>query len=604
MGTRAARDGFQSLEVRPAGFSNRWKWLFPLLFVLGLTTGTGAAPDPQSVMNTRHNLSASGPGTVKSFDEPEVCIFCHTTHTAAKEAPLWNRFQSAAVYTPYSSTTMKAKPGQPTGSSKLCLSCHDGTVAMGMLRSRPTQVRMTGGSGLLSRGTASNLGTDLSDDHPISFVYDSALARQDGELRDPGTLPKEVALDDNRQLQCSTCHDAHNNRYGKFLVRDNTASALCTTCHDPRQWQQSVHRTSAATWNGKAPDPWPHTPQSTVAANACENCHKPHTAGSRERLLNFPGEEDNCFSCHNGNVAAKNIQNEFQKFSAHMVSRTTGVHDPIEDAVEAPRHVECADCHNAHAARHAPASAPTAPGALEGVRGISASGNELPAIQNEYELCFRCHGDSSRKGPARVNRISPQTNTRLEFSPSNVSFHPVEAAGRNADVPSLRPPYTTSSRIYCSDCHNNNEGPGAGGNGPAGPHGSIYTPLLERQLVLTDFTAESEQAYALCYKCHDRGKVLENTFHRQHVVEQQTACTTCHDSHAAGSTHLINFNVNYVSAFNGQLAWTDQGEHMGTCTLACHGVEHDRLSVAETPATALKSLLRRPSANGPKRTRR
>lgn len=594
--TKPAKRGFQALELRGILLSNRWKRAAAaglLVLLPGLSWG---APNPESVMNTRHNLSANGPGTVKSLDEPEVCIFCHSSHTAANDAPLWNRFQSVAVYTPYSSTTMKARPGQPTGSSRLCLSCHDGTVAMGMLRSRHAQIRMTGGAVTMSRGTASNLGTDLSDDHPISFVYDNALARANGELRDPATLPKDVKLDDERQLQCTTCHDSHNNRYGKFLVRDNTASALCSTCHVPRYWQDSVHRTSTATWNGAAPDPWPHTTPTTVAGNACENCHQPHTAGSRQQLLNFAVEEDNCTSCHNGNVATKNIQAEFRKFSGHMVGQTSGIHTPVEDVVNAPRHVECADCHNGHAAKHAPASAPTASGALAGVRGVSSSGNEIEAVQNEYELCFRCHGDSAKKGPARVNRVNPQTNTRLEFDASNVSFHPVEAAGRNPTVPGLRQPYTTSSRIYCTDCHNNNEGPGAGGRGPAGPHGSIYTPLLERQLVLTDFTAESEQAYALCYKCHDRGTLLGDAFHREHVVEQQTACTTCHDAHAAGSTHLINFNANYVTAFNGQLNWTDLGEKVGTCTLTCHGSEHDRFALGDAARNRLKNLLRRPAA--------
>lgn len=37
-------------------------------------------------------------------------------------------------------------------------------------------------------GGPSNLGTDLSGDHPISFVYDQALAQQDSHVKDPATL--------------------------------------------------------------------------------------------------------------------------------------------------------------------------------------------------------------------------------------------------------------------------------------------------------------------------------------------------------------------------------------------------------------------------------
>ena len=103
-----------------------------------------------------------------------------------------------------------------------------------------------------------------------------------------------------------------------------------------------------------------------------------------------------------------------------------------------------------------------------------------------------------------MRRQYVQTNTRLEFSAANQSHHAVVGAGRNPNVPSLISPYTASSVISCTDCHNSNSGPRAGGTGPNGPHGSVYTPLLERQLLLTDDSAESATNYALCYKCHSQ----------------------------------------------------------------------------------------------------
>src|SRR4029079_19336304 len=100
--------------------------------------------------------------------------FCHTPHGASGDAPLWNRFSSAATYIPCSSSTARATIGQPTGSSKLCLSCHDGTVALGMVNSRSTPIQMQNNITTIPIGPA-NLGTDLSDDHPVSFTYDNAL---------------------------------------------------------------------------------------------------------------------------------------------------------------------------------------------------------------------------------------------------------------------------------------------------------------------------------------------------------------------------------------------------------------------------------------------
>ena len=83
--------------------------------------------------------------------------------------------------------------------------------------------------------------------------------------------------------------------------------------------------------------------------------------------LNFAGEAENCYPCHDGNVAAKNIESEFNKASIHPIVATAGIHDPTEDPVNPPRHVTCVDCHNSHAVKLAPATAPAASGALAGV---------------------------------------------------------------------------------------------------------------------------------------------------------------------------------------------------------------------------------------------
>ncbi|MBL9135354.1 MAG: hypothetical protein JNK85_05780 [Verrucomicrobiales bacterium] len=538
-------------------------------------SGTSAVAD--SIVNSRHNLSASGPGPVRASTETEVCIFCHTPHGASGEAPLWNRTSSGANYTTYLSSTTKAAIGQPTGSSRLCLSCHDGTIALGMVQSRTEPIPMSGGITTMPNGHPAHLGTDLSDDHPISFVYSSSLAAANGQLRDPSALSGRVRLE-NGQLQCTTCHDPHDDANGSFLVMPNTASALCLECHAPNQWAGSSHATSSRTWNGSTPDPWPHTALTTVSDNACENCHRPHSAGTPERLLNFATEEDNCTACHNGNVASKNVEAVFNKSSVHPIHLTTHVHDPTEDPVNAARHVECVDCHNPHASNGRPASAPNASGALDGVTGITVDGTVTRPLQKEFELCFRCHGDSLSRGPSLINRQFPETNTRVEFSPTSASFHPVAAVGKNPDVPSLLAPWTTSSMMYCTDCHNNDQGPNAGGTGPAGPHGSAFAPILERNLVLTDNQAESATAYALCYKCHSRTSILaDRSFpHKKHVQEERSACTTCHDPHGvAGQTQLINFNLNYVTPRNGRIEFVKTGRFNGNCTLVCHGESHN-----------------------------
>ncbi len=84
---------------------------------------------------------------------------------------------------------------------------------------------------------SANVGTDLSDDHPVSFLFDAALASADGGLFDPTTQSSGLGgtIDDDmlfsNKVQCASCHDPHDDANWPFLVKSNAASALCQTCH-------------------------------------------------------------------------------------------------------------------------------------------------------------------------------------------------------------------------------------------------------------------------------------------------------------------------------------------------------------------------------------
>jgi predicted CXXCH cytochrome family protein len=186
----------------------------------------------QTIVGSAHDFSGAAWNTTD-----EICIVCHTPHNAdmtVPDAPLWNhQVTSVSNYTLYSSLTFNgaASIGQPDGSSKLCLSCHDGTVALENFSGMTTGTNYITGDALI--------GTDLSDDHPISFTYDAALATADGGLFDPtitpsglgGTITNTMLYGD--KMQCASCHDVHNGAGVVFLLRkSNTASALCLTCHD------------------------------------------------------------------------------------------------------------------------------------------------------------------------------------------------------------------------------------------------------------------------------------------------------------------------------------------------------------------------------------
>lgn len=163
----------------------------------------------------------------------EICIVCHAPHggTALSDAPLWNHSLTTQTFTLYSSPTLDAADmSQPAGATRLCLSCHDGTIALDSFG---------GASGTHFEGNPIAAGGNMNSEHPISFTYDDALATADGELYPPstttsglgGTIAQDMLF--NNKVECSSCHDVHDalGTGGSLLVKSNAGSGLCLTCH-------------------------------------------------------------------------------------------------------------------------------------------------------------------------------------------------------------------------------------------------------------------------------------------------------------------------------------------------------------------------------------
>ena len=200
-----------------------------LFFAAALVVLTQTAS--ATIKGSGHDFSALDP-------MQRLCIFCHVPHnadTAVADAPLWNHTVTTKIYQLYNSPTMDATVDQPAGVSKLCLSCHDGTIAVDSYG---------GQSGIIFLGGDAAVGADdLLNDHPISFTYDDALASQDGELFSPSLSPSGLGrtissdLLFGGQMECSSCHDVHNGPAAAavndhLLVITQAQSQLCLTCHD------------------------------------------------------------------------------------------------------------------------------------------------------------------------------------------------------------------------------------------------------------------------------------------------------------------------------------------------------------------------------------
>ncbi|NTU41794.1 MAG: hypothetical protein HGA78_01820 [Nitrospirales bacterium] len=240
--------------------TRRYIRLFIVFASAAFLSAGGLLTVDATILTTKHNLSTSGPGPIKATSEDQVCVFCHTPHGAVT-TPLWNHTLSTVSYqlpagTMASWRSMLSTPqNPPDGDSRLCLSCHDGTVAVGSvvnLRGASPTVAMQGTEGgKIPASYTTSLGTDLSGHHPVSIEVSSSLLSDKGEQcnnnlvsmrictpQPPLTLRPTANLyvkgpHTGVGIQCSTCHDAHDNSRGAFLrsgAPGNTTD-LCTRCH-------------------------------------------------------------------------------------------------------------------------------------------------------------------------------------------------------------------------------------------------------------------------------------------------------------------------------------------------------------------------------------
>ena len=458
--------------------------------------GAALAARISDVRGTKHNLSAAPDAstytyinpttqstqigtvpsrTVKATSETQVCVFCHTPHSGTPGVtPLWNRQLPNSTYTVYASSTLDANVitgqlqlDQPGGSSKLCLSCHDGTLAIGSVNvlngaGSATQTgtvpiamqgvdasgHMPGGPSGETSGFTRKLGIDLTNDHPISVTYNDQLATRDGELRHLSTTQKYPAdgsviavqasgvrpvlpleptgKGSAGQIQCATCHDPH--------VRDD----------DPAQGNQKFLRQSRF----QKVDP-----ATTLASNYS------------------PDQDIICLACHN-----KNISPGVWAFSAHAnpavadetynLTATNLREFPTNQAVW---QAACLNCHDTH----------TVQGARRLLReGTDAVGSPKQGGNSAIEeTCYQCHTTSATSA---LNTNTTVPNVKTDFTsarhmpitstdqgnatevhdisstfadPGFIDCSTIVDAGCGADFLEPRP-LLKSRHAECTDCHN------------------------------------------------------------------------------------------------------------------------------------------------------
>ncbi|NVN99225.1 MAG: cytochrome c3 family protein [Geobacteraceae bacterium] len=247
---------------------------FVFVIMTGLSEGAGRKI---SQNGNKHNFAytnisvnfraVQGGDTSGNDRSSQICVFCHTPHRASSEGPLWNRKAVTKTFKHFSSGSLAiddageplksaADYGQPTGSSRLCLSCHDGVTALGAVFTTPTNANPAGitftnvRTGQTGTGVAIGFET-FSSHHPVSFRYSQAVIDL---LKAPpynktdywwSPTSSAVKLDKQGRMQCTTCHDPHQDQSDNPSTltpfwTSKTYGEVCGSCHNviptPNPW--------------------------------------------------------------------------------------------------------------------------------------------------------------------------------------------------------------------------------------------------------------------------------------------------------------------------------------------------------------------------------
>lgn len=447
------------------------------------------APDRISdISNTKHNFAANAtvvlPGSkqrqVRATSQNETCVFCHTPHglPSANEQFLWNRdFSTVNSYSFYSSSSMDAPIvasvnaiGKPT---KMCLSCHDGTVAVGAIkvvngRAAVADVAMTG-DGLTAASSIKDnlsghgnysLGTDLTNDHPISFEYSSTLAQSDGELVDPSST-------DYIGARVGSSVAAHNQ-----AVTSGTATSLQPTTAKTR----IAVPLEGALASGNLDNLNSNTFASLASSGTveCTSCHDPHIRSTNAdenikflRLHRFQkatpsggafniASDQNCLACHKKAAWHQSVHANSTDAAAVYDTTAADVRDfPVGTKVW---EAGCLSCHDTHTE--------------SGAKLLLREGANLSGSSAREETCYQCHGNTSVLQTAAKNiqsvisltgghsGISSANETHTSRKKADVIDDVIANGGTNTLLTinsgnhvEKQSDLVNSRHVECSDCH-------------------------------------------------------------------------------------------------------------------------------------------------------
>ena len=426
------------------------------------------------------------------------------------------------------------------------------------------------------------------------------LPKGSGNVPDPHGPYNSFTTD-----SCAACHRAHTSQGRMLSVKVSPQSTLCFTCHGAGAGANTDVQSEYAGIPANVPSAGQYYSHNVTAPTT-------HTLRTDDEFTGVLNRHSECSDCHD----------------PHQIGTGSSTSSP--DGTPWTPGGTLLGASGVSVVNGAANAAPTY---------TFLNGQGTSKITAEYQLCFKCHSGSTillgnpQAGAVPYPYSLDNLDKGKELNPANASFHPIEAAGTN-QTDAMKNSLTGSStyRIFtfpteissgvaptmrtvrCTNCHTSGSigasGTTFGGSQPthaSANRGLLIAQYVDRTLLKTGVAYNSGN-FALCFGCHaeaafNSGFTSSDTNfspHFKHVAgisgsgggglsidtpgdgQGNALCAECHfrlhsTTFAVGTpsySRLVNFAPD-VLPFKGKLEWTSTSVGHGTCTLTCHGHDHD-----------------------------
>jgi len=348
---------------------------------------------------------------------------------------------------------------------------------------------------------------------------------------------------------CATCHSMHSGAAANILGQSSVDS-LCYLCHDAGG-TGSIYTVQTEFEGGGVLTK--HPVPTTIN---CNQCHNPHDGGAVHypRLLETStgahGGNDFCWTCHGTGSALPDPNGDHQTY---YPTDGTG-HDDAFLNPPSGTGVKCSKCHEEHGSP-IPKLLRTDPNPGE----ADARDDGSAVSGNNESFCYECHD-----GPG----------SRSDNAWDGKSIN--EAKGHGFDCAQCHDPHGTANPRYLLNSYDIAYSESRSENYTASDYQACFTGGCHDSAALTDTSDVTNTGF-------NNG---EMNLHWLHLVNNNIVCKECHRPHGAipsenpAQAHRVGFPADTVTASiaagTGPLFTHDPGGTSGgSCTLTCHGVDHD-----------------------------